>query len=292
MNKVELLNPTIDHIISEIENNSSISMVRLTSEWWMMANRALRAMGNNDDVPESVDDFIDTWSEYMHIEFVKQCGKRNWHASDKVYAYILKRIFTEELPENLLIGADYKPMSIDDTPLMELKLWFEWLEFESTKHMIEKLNLRQKAITSTIWRRYALNGDIDIFLNKMKHHQIVVVGPWYFENFDKKANLPHYKHIKIDENKAMLHVDDIERRMLEHHNEHAKDFEKIIYLCCGGMAVVDPILKLHNKLENAVMLDVGMSIQVYYYSDPVRHNSPKCFWGTWLDVHTPEWIKK
>lgn len=278
----QLLNPPIELILKNINAHSTFSMIRLTIEWWKMVGGALETMKMKELPDNLTDEFIEKLAYHMLDAAKKQRGVRPWKVKDSVFADIIKYVSKHPLPETMLVGAGSQPMTASK------KLY---MPTGSEIKLISKIVPENNAFFAPVWRRYAFTGELDWFLKKINRYKIVVVGPWYFKNFGQKANLQNFFHIEIHRNNAILHVEQTFNRILKFHKKNIANNEKIVYLCCGGPAVIWPIINLHDKIDNAVLLDVGMSIQVYYYYDPIRKNSPRYFWGTWLDKFPPKWLK-
>lgn len=270
------LNPSIDQVIKLFSSYESFTMIRLTCEFWKMVNNGLIRMGKQF---QTTDSFIDELAVHMVKSWEEGLGGRRskiWKITPFVYSDILKFCLKRPLPDNIRIGLGTKAMisPMVETPNLPLNL-----DSSNVMSQIVPLNI---GYHSTIWRRYACTGDIN-HLFKIKNCQFIIVGPPVFKDFGKKANLKHFHHIQIDENNAILHVKKTKEKILESYNKF-NNFDKIIYLGCGGPAVIWPFINFHG-LKNVVMLDVGVSLFAYYFN-------PNVSLARWLDIYPPLWLKK
>ena len=154
----------------------------------------------------------------------------------------------------------------------------------------------EEPFMSTIWREWARTGEIDRIFQDIGHkedYKIVVVGPPYFKNFDKRADLRYFEHIEISHTNAAAHVEEYLELILQRHESFLKHHDNVFYLLVGGDAAVWLTYQLHGKLDNAFMIEAGRAIDVYYfYCRETLAKYPQWQFGEWMMKNPPTWYNE
>lgn len=109
-----------------------------------------------------------------------------------------------------------------------------------------------------MWKNYGINNELPRFIEKIKDHRIVVVGPSIFKDFDERAGFSNYRHIPIDYRRAS-------EKAFEIHDEILKTSEpNTVYFFVAGALGTWLVTKLHKHLKDVFMFDVGRGLHYYY----------------------------
>jgi hypothetical protein len=213
----------------------------------------------------------------------KQRGKRPWRSSVAVVERILEMSISKK-PSRFFLGVtDRCNVNNRTFPLPPRGRRVTHI----IKGMLPNGEVPIHALPLRIW---AVNGEINDFLNQIRHKNIVIVGPKHFENFGYKLKLENYTHIEIHSTKAIQRVKKIKKRIEEMHEGLLSGHKDVTYFFIGGSAAMWLVTELHGKLENANLIDVGRAFDPYYFYDPVRKKSPRWMFGFWLNRGNTAWV--
>lgn len=287
---LEVGRPTIDYFINRIKNKDYFSLVRFQIEYWKMVRIALQSMGypglSAPKILKKDSQFAEKLGSAMLRTFdnVQEVnGDRPWEFSERVFADHIKMIISNK-PNNFFLSVSDKSVYLkDNTPDVGNK----WMA-DLIKELIPDSEV---PLLSTIWRRWAQNGEIQRLMDLCKDRAVVVVGPYYYEKFGKKLGFNNCHYVRIDLFKACLQVHETYINIKKLHNKLLKTNDDVIYLFAGGSAGAWLIDKLHNQIPRAFMIEFGRALDVYFYNDPVRWKSEKWVFGYWMDKRPPTWLK-
>jgi len=281
-------NPSIEYFIEKIAGRKYFSFVRFQVEFWCTARIALQFMGYRGwAYPNSIDitpEFIKTWSQNMIRAWEeKQSYKRPWVFKSEIFEEQLNMIVNPK-PNNFKLAVSDRAWFFGKFPPPPGN--WPWSP-RMVKKMIPSGEIPFNAIC---WRRWGYFGEIQKFFNTFKDKRIVIVGPYYFDNFGEKLGLKNYTHIKISHTNASEYVYDYLEEIKKFHNSISPS-DDVIYFFSGGSPGIWLIQQLHNKLHNAFMIDIGRAFDVYYFYDTIRKGDAAWKWGCWLERNPPKWIK-
>lgn len=110
------------------------------------------------------------------------------------------------------------------------------------------------------WKTAILDGSMVDFFALLRTKRVVVVGPRWLKNFGLFGGFDDFTFIEIDEKKARCERDDILRRITEYAKETTD--KSTVYLLQGGPVATWLVLKLHGKLQNSTLIDMGLALNL------------------------------
>lgn len=143
-----------------------------------------------------------------------------------------------------------------------------------------------------LWKRAVINGDFVRFVDALRERHIVLVGPDWLSGFGTFANLPRFRHVAIHSTAARAGRRDLMRRLIaEHRPEDAP-----VYLFQAGSLATWLIFRLHGRLENATLIDVGLPLDLCAPVQVLRSKQwtqayRRAVTKTILDI-APDWISR
>lgn len=278
--------PTIHFFADKIINRQFFSYAKLSVEWWMLITKALKEAGlrTGDVVKNGIDDKLipelakgmsKAWNE-------KQRGRRKYKIRDSVNERII-RMTVEEKPPGFFLGVtDRCNMNVTTFPLPRRGNMVDLIV-----GMLPKGEIPIHALPFRIW---AIDGQINHFINLIRHKNIVVVGPRHLRNFGYKTKIKNFNFVEIHTSDASLHVEKTKAQIKRLHNGFLSGHEDVTYFFIGGAAAMWLITELHGELRNANLVDIGRAFDVYYFYDPVRRKSPTWMFGQWLTRGNTAWL--
>jgi len=279
-NKIKLIHPGMDYLLNRINFNQYFSLSKYSPEWWITLKVVMENCRNKNklrDYTYLAKNMIYAW------EVLRKKGK-TWGFYEEYTENILKA-FGEEV-DGLLTGVgfcgSFSGRVKDDIFIQG-----------STKHrksMVEAVHtIYNKKLTlynTSFWKRWAVTGELNDFLTKIER-PITIVGPEYLD-----CTLKHYpvkiaNFIGIDSTHAMKYIPEYEEKIVSSHNEN----DNMVYIVQGGGTMIYLVNKLHKKLKNKCIMDVGTSINIYSWKESRKPKS-KLYNIDLLDwlKNKPAWI--
>lgn len=287
---LDVYNPNINYFINKIKKCEYISQIRFQIEYWNMIRSAMRLMGfPGTDMPNIKIDsiFLDELAINMINSFkndFKVHRGRPWKFSQKVFRNHLSAI-TSVKSNNFILAISDKGVCYEDKVSKSGRMW----QSDLIKSFIP---IGEVPFLSTVWRKWAQNGEIQNFIDIIKNKAVIIVGPSYYKNLGFKIGLTNYKYIEISLKEACLHVDRTKRQMISKHSEMIKNNNDVTFLLSGGSAGAYLVYELHNKLKNTHLLELGRAMDVFFCYDDIRKTLPKWVFGQWMEDNPPLWLKK
>lgn len=279
--------PTIDYFVDRILNEDHFSYVKLSIEWWMLLGKAftrnnLRVNQFKDGIPKNIvpllaREMVNEWNQ-------KQKMDRKYKTNVNVIQRILQMSINPK-PKNLVLGVTDR-CNVDN-------LTFPLPPRGSTmpnliETVLPKGEIPLHALPFRIW---AVSGEINSFLDKIKHKNIAIVGPSHLANFGYKLGFKNFNYINIHNSDAILHVHETKTHIQQLHQRLLKGHKDVTYFFIGGGAAMWLITELHGTLERANLIDIGRAFDVYYYYDPVMKKYPNWMFGQWLTKRNTAWVR-
>jgi hypothetical protein len=138
--------------------------------------------------------------------------------------------------------------------------------------------VNQKLYNATYIKKLATFGDLYNLPKFIRKHHVVIVGPDYLYDLDKRWNLKNFKHINIYSELSQKYrwkfLDEIKNYL-----EHVKNLNKrpVVIFMAGGSLSYWFISSLHSWNNTFFYVDFGQAIKIWY--PELKHNSP------WLRLH-------
>jgi hypothetical protein len=278
--------PSIDYFTDKILNDEYFSYAKLSIEWWMLLNKSfkrnnLKVADFKNGIPLNLlqpiaKGMVDEWNETQRMH-------RKYKADVDVVRRIL-RMSIDQKPDNFLLAVTDRSHVTDFTfPLPK--------RGDSVEKMLKAvLPVNEIPLHALTFRIWAVTGTIHKFITKIKHKNIVVVGPKHLSNFGYKLGLKHFNFVEIHSTDAILHVNETKKKIQELHPKFLKGHSDVTYFFVGGGAAMWLVTELHGSLEKANLIDIGRSFDVYYFYDPVMKQYPNWMFGQWLNRKNTAWI--
>jgi len=286
-NKLNIDYPDLQVIINRINKHKKFSFVKISVEFWMLMSKALRRMKADTTVLNKKhlqsDAFLQRLAKTMVIEWSYQSKGRPWKVSSESFYRIVKMIASTK-PKDFVFGVTDMGHPTEypvKEPFLQNR---QNVAFFLNKVLDDDLIVYSAAG----WKQWSFTGEIHKFFMSINHNRIAVVGPSHLENFGSKINAAKFDYIEIPSKDACLHVEDISKTILEH-NKNTTEYT--VYLVQGGAAAMDFMDMIHNQMTNCCVIDIGRSLDTYYYYDPIKKQLPNWYWGTWLSYDPPTWLK-
>jgi len=251
--------PKMDFIIDKIHKNDFFTFSKISVEWWQMFCGALDNLNINLKNIQLIE------SKKIATQMVKVWGKqrrsRPWGVSIEAFKGVIDFI-TKECPENFIVGIT------DRTPG---KQFFERPIYPDShrgrqKHIIEVIKQiipeQNNLYDAMCWKYWGSSGELERMIRYTNNHniKIVLVGPEELKDFGKVCGVKNYSYLNIHSTEAALHIRKY-KRMIKEFDKNTSG--KKIYMMQGGSSVMWLCVKLHNKLKNSFMFDVGKGLNMY-----------------------------
>lgn len=259
INNFDVYHPKIEFILDHINKNRYFTFSKISVEWWQMFCHSLINLNisdiNDNNIHTISDEMINIWNTKQ------KATRHDWEAKAKILEDVIKFI-TNKCPKNFIIGITdrtpgkkytIKPVYPDQ------KRGRQKIIMQTIKKVIPKENILLDAMC---WKYWAIKGDfkriIDI-ANKRDFH-VILVGPSTLNNFGNVCKIKNYSYMQIHDTKAALYVEDYKKRIIDLDSYIKK---RKIYLLQGGSSTMWLCVKLHNKLKNSFIFDVGKGLNLY-----------------------------
>jgi hypothetical protein len=268
-------------------------MIRFQIEYWRQLRIALRYMGHKGwQYPAAMkkdQKFFDEIGQHMLDAWVKeQSFGRPWQFTAELFGDHIKCI-AKPKPDNFYLAVSDRAWYFDQLPPPPHPEWSHWAG-GVIKGMIPD---DETPWNSIVFRRWGHSGKMQRFFNELRDKTFCFVAPYYYANFGDKLQLPNFHHIEIDYLKATMELDETYDKILKKHEELTKDGKDVIYIVVGGAPGSWLVINLHDKLQNAFMIEIGRALDPYYFYDSfiTENNVNLQFWGSWLKRFPPTWVK-
>lgn len=281
---------TTEFLLTKINKEYKFSLIKISVEFWMLVQKAINTLKINilkcDTEYLKSDIFLKQISSEMVKQWhANQANKRPWKASKHSLFRILKFITTEK-PNNILFGVTNTGGS---TKYPHKQKFLN--NRKNVKIFLEKVLEKDLILyDATCWKYWSYTGEINNFFKKIKRKNIVIVGPNHLKDLNKRINIKNFTYIEIPDRNASLYTVEIKNEIVKH-NKSTNAYT--IYIIQGGSPAMDFMTMAHNEVNNCCMLDVGRSIDVYYYYDTkIKKDKAAWYWGRWLEKKPPKWLLK
>lgn len=123
---------------------------------------------------------------------------------------------------------------------------------------------------ATLWKRWALSGDLARFAEAARRHPVVLVGPGKFHTLGQKWGLPDYRHVAIGPRLSQL----IRHEILERTTASVLAASRpggpkpIVLFQCGSLAYW-LIRRLRSRCPDAFYLDIGQALDLWSWAPSV-----------------------
>lgn len=288
---LEVLFPSVEFFTQKIINGDFSSVIRFQIEYWNLIRSAMRMMGiPGKAIPKDLQvdkEFLDLLAKNMIRSFKSDARvhqRRPWKFSEEVFRDHLTCI-TSPKPKGFYLSVSGRAFDPGEGTADRGEHWKSNL----IKTLLPK---GETPLLSTVWRKWAVTGEIDKFIQVIKDRQVVIVGPPYYSHLSSKLGLQKHEFIQISLTSACLEVHQTQKQILETYHRLAKDNEEVIFLVSGGSAGAWLAWKLHQKMSRAHFFELGRALDVYFYYDPIRQKYDRWVFGCWMDNHPPRWLKE
>ncbi|NJO18695.1 MAG: hypothetical protein HC877_24105 [Thioploca sp.] len=285
---LDFWNPThINYFINRIKNKESFSIIRFNLDAWTLFITAFNNMGFKSWPKNNINNnFLKKLgvSTAKALEVRNKTNGMNYIITAENFEGILKMIVNPK-PKNFHLSVSDRTYYYGSYPIPNGKPWVANL----IKQMCPPGEI---PFNSLVWKTWAMNGQIHKLFTDLKEYEIVLIGPHYLSKLPNIVKNNKIKHIKIHETNASINIEKQIKKLISLHEKLQNGDKKIIYICEGGAPVNWLIYRLHGKLKNAYMLDVGRSLDIYFYNDPIRKKTPHWQWGGWVEPNPPTWMNK
>ncbi|MDP2685273.1 MAG: hypothetical protein Q8P20_09650 [bacterium] len=278
--------PSIDFYANKILNKDFFSYVKLSIEWWMLVIKGLPRCGIKlAEMARKKEQFINKLShEMIRAWEVQQRGARKYHCSADIVARIIRMSISPK-PLNFFLGVTDRcnvnhvtfPLPARGKNLVPI-----------IRATLPQGEIPIHALPFRIW---AVTGEINEFINKIRHKNIVIVGPSHLANFGDKLNIKNFHFVEIHSYNAALHVAKTKAQIKKLHSTFMSGHDDVTYFFIGGSVAMWLITELHGELDNANLIDIGRAFDVYYFYDLAMKQYPNWMFGQWLNRRNTAWIK-
>lgn len=256
--KILVYNPKIEFFYKKIKKSDFFSSPRQQHAVW----DAILSV-------TTVDEFIPAnFSSIAENIEKKAGGLKGWKAwnTKKELCEDLFWFISSKKPPNLLYAVSDVGLYVTDLPPHEIDIPYNGKDmfgprwgFRQRQELIKKiLPPDEIPLNGVIWRKYALNGQLQKFISDHKSKKIVVIGPWYFKDFNIRAQLEDYDFIEIDYYKASEKYQETYDAVLN------KKYENALCFIVGGLVGNWLAFKLHSVFLKNFIIDIGRALDVYY----------------------------
>ena len=279
--------PSTSFFTNKILNQEYFSYAKLSVEWWMLIIKAMPIIRmkvsdiiknglDKKSIPALAKGMCEAWDRGQ------KCG-RKYKSNAAAIERVLEMSITKK-PDGFLLGV---------TDRCNLKSLTFPLPFRGhniirlIEGMLPKDEIPVHALPFRIW---AANGEINNFIDQIRHKTIVLVGPSHLKNFGYKMNLKNFHYVEIHSSDAILHIHKTKAQIQKLHKKLLSKNDDVLYFFIGGGAAMWLITELHG-LEKAYIIDIGRAFDVYYFYDPVMKKYPGWMFGQWLNRRNTAWVQ-
>lgn len=270
---ISVYDPSIEFFMDMIDRRRDFSFVREAHGVWDGINLTIDSNPDLKRIKKFHIGNIDYLSmllyRYRRNQFHTQV--RHWHAEDFIWTDNLRMIVSEK-PENFFFAISDVAFYFHDKPTHKVRGLCA-LRQEAMKKVLPEKSIFYNA---AVWRKYALNGDLDRFFEKYKDHRIVLVGAGYFKDLGERLGLTNYHLFQIHEIEGCKYAEQYLKELKKLHISFKGI--PVLYLFVAGELATWLIIKLHNELPNSFLIDIGRALDKYYlnYNDPEW--TKRCEW--------------
>lgn len=287
--KLNVYNPSLDYFINRIKEKNYFSFIRFQIEYWRQMRIAFQYIGypgwgavslnKNAELYNKIGfKMIEAWEK-------EQSYGRPWKFDSKIFEDHAKIILNPK-PLNFYLGISDRAWYFDQWPPPPHSEWSGWFD----PFLYSILPKEETQWNSLVWRRWGHSGKIQEFFKKLQNKTFCIVGPYYYNNFADKLQLPNAHFIEIDYLEASLKIKETYNKIIKQHEILLKTNDDVIYIIVGGAPGAWLVINLHDKLKNAFLIEVGRALDPYYYYDSFMKNVDIQLWGSWLKRNPPKWI--
>lgn len=265
--------PELSFFLNKIDNHQYFSLVRFQLDFWA---HIIKPIYNNiisgDSLKVASDKTANKWAK----------STRPY----KINSFVMQQLY-------LLTSKNKQDnfyFSVSDLTWWGGKFPYPKPSNDAVKYM-QKL-IPEIPYQALVWRKWAKDGNIHKLFIKYKDKNIILAAPYYYKNFSEKLSLTKCSYVKVHDSKAFLQVNELVKNIeIEYKKIRYKTNGDIIIIFIAGGAGALAIDHLHGQLKNVFMLELGRSLDVYYYYDKAKGNiSPHNMWK-WIESNEPVWIK-
>lgn len=116
-----------------------------------------------------------------------------------------------------------------------------------------------------LWKAATISGEIHALYDAIRPHSVVVVGPEWLAGLQQPLGLERFESIAIHPREARLEREAILARILRGHAKYQG--QPVIYLFQAATLAPWLVGRLHGRMENACLLDLGRALDI---CDPKR----------------------
>jgi hypothetical protein len=261
----KIIYPKIDFILNNIQNNNYFTFSKISTDWWSLFKNTLVA--TNTDIKDINIIQSVNFADAMVNEWIKHNNnKTDWVVTSKVIFDVINYI-TSPIPENFVFSFT------DRTPggpnVFNKKNIFKYPDLNKGRQkfvldLILKIKDKDTQIFDGMcWKYWAATDELNKIINVANKNDIsiILLAPFYFNNFGEIFNVKKFHTYNLHESKASLFIDKYEKEIIE--LDKTIPGSKIYLLQAGGPAMW-LTCKLHNKLNNSYIFDIGRAIDIYY----------------------------
>ncbi|MEZ4886664.1 MAG: hypothetical protein R3E32_18190 [Chitinophagales bacterium] len=271
---IKVYNPSIEFFLARIEAKAYFSYAKQLHGFWdvllavMIAYPDLRKIRKDDA-------YFQKFSTAMSEVLITLSSIQMAHG---MYFDVLKLLSKmDEMPDNFFYGVSDLDFYPQDSPPHSIDSYipnfntFKLLSINNPlrcrmmrcgdRQLIIQHFLPESYIpfNGIIWRRYGYNGLLEPFFEKVKdNHHITIVGPHYYHNFGELLDIERFHHIAIDQFRASEKREELLQTIVQH--QKTLQNEDAIYFFVASSLSLWLISRLHNKLPNSYLIDVGQAL--------------------------------
>jgi len=286
---INVYNPDIEFFINKIEKDEYFSFTRQLHGFWdsvigaFILEPVLRKIKKEDDayLVQLGDAMVRAKSKRMPLKYDKD-----------LYSDLLKFVSNiNKIKGDFYYGVSDIDFYPHDPPPYSVNSYDSFFPFQNLLSIKSPLKCykircgdRQEVMRyflpddyipfdGIIWRKYGYHGQLQRFFEAFKDREIVLIGPPHHDGFAKVADLENYHHIEIHGTKACFERDIILDNIIQFDQKLEKK-KPALYLIVAGNLGVWLTTRLHNKLEKAFIIDLGLALDPLYDKSNVTKRNP------------------
>ena len=241
---INVYNPDIEYFLKKFRNREYFAFVRYQDQWWTSTYCVLRPGQDYD--PETIGDF-----------FARHYNNTNYSITYDV-AY-----------ENFLLLSQSRPNFYIGIKCMK----------EKFSKNIPLITQDREFLYAHCWRQMSTSGQIIKMFEEFSEENFIVVGPKYLSNLGKKLGLKHYHHVEISGTAASKHFNKTVAEVLDMYTKTHNENKRTFILSVGGFFGNALVNKLYDKIDDAFIIEMGRSLDVFYCHDKSFRDLPKFWWS-------------
>jgi hypothetical protein len=259
---ISVYNLNLQFFNEKIDHNDYFFTIRQQHGFWDIIVQLIQSFIENSNGLAL--DWQAAWNVFCNIDIqnddnllllanIMQNNCGDWKVKQNIL-YELLQIVTNELPDNIIYCVSDEAYYFAPFPT------HSWNDkgFDKRHCVMEKFLLKKECCNAMIWRKAAMSGELNSFFRKYADHRIVLIGPAYFYDFNKRVGLNCYQHISIPLHGAYAEAEKIVANILDVQSDNT------IYLLVAGGVAGWISFELQKNIKKAFVIDIGRALDVYY----------------------------